>query len=369
MSARFAAAFTTVVWVNARTEERTRELGEAQSWDDDGDTIYVDTDGRLSVGEYALKEKAPFEEAGSSEPARVDEVVEIKHEPAVEIKDGSTVEVKDDPENASTPPPPMAFTWPSFVLPESIHVTLAKYAKIICDACATMKNTAYDQFTGELLSTFCPRCRRAIACADEKNRCPLKIPGRCQTWCWVDEFGAIGDTCRGCVRSHIVPRLPSYVSGPTRTVFEANLAILCNHCVVLENFRFDKNGWLVRVFCESCQIRIAEQPLNACEGEEGICARIRWVDPLGGLAPMCGACWKHEQALQRREAHGRTRQLEKKRTPVPKVHIAPAPKAVVHAVVAPEKPLPVSGSGAKLHEHTMGDAMKVIVRRRGRVRR
>jgi hypothetical protein len=273
-----------IVWVNDRTGEKPPKWDDVTEWEGDGDTIYVDRDGCLSVGGN-LRTSASAAPANAPAEVKVDQKLsELPPDVEVVPKDPSGVSSIDVVIRYEEPAPVMV--WPVFYIPQTVHDTFAKYQTLLCDVCITMRNLVFD--LGTLIKVFCPGCRRAIA-EQPENKCPMGAP-RCQKYRWVTELGDVEPICRGCCPGQVTPLLPSFVPGPTRTAFEANARILCSYCMTMQNFEFGDKGELVRAFCLSCQIRIAHQPANKCDAGTPRCQKYRWVDPMGDVSPMCRGC-------------------------------------------------------------------------------
>lgn len=243
--------------LNIRTREVSNQWSDIADWEEDEKcTIFVDKDGCLSAGADVVFEHQP--DVGV--PAPVDLTPEL---PAIHV-------------------------WAMMNLPRSVYDTFCTHQTVICEECFALKNLEYNKGTGELIRVFCQGCRRAISC-QPGNECEMKTP-MCQKARWVDELGDVFQTCRGCCPGQIMPRLPECVPEQTRKAFERYKAILCSYCVTMQNFEFDEKGGLTRAFCPSCQIRIAQQPGNECEGGTARCQKVLQVDGLGKASETCRGC-------------------------------------------------------------------------------
>jgi len=66
-------------------------------------------------------------------------------------------------------------------------------------------------------------------------------------------------------------------------------ALLCSYCKSSANVKCGESA-LERVFCESCQIKLGEAPQFTCPGKHANCMGVRFVDPVGRVAPLCRGC-------------------------------------------------------------------------------
>lgn len=88
---------------------------------------------------------------------------------------------------------------------------------------------------------------------------------------------------------------------------------LCAFCRNMANVLLDSEGRVVRVFCLRCCSVISEHPPNSCTGGTRLCAKTRFVDAIGVIAPLCSGCHQYSGGARPRPGRGSGRNLEARR--------------------------------------------------------
>ncbi len=84
-------------------------------------------------------------------------------------------------------------------------------------------------------------------------------------------------------------------------LFYEHPGFMCEFCEGLENMEYSPDEEeIVGVFCESCRIKIARLPANACPGSAPGCLAVRWVGPLGEISDFCRTCAQDNAAYRGR---------------------------------------------------------------------
>ena len=93
---------------------------------------------------------------------------------------------------------------------------------------------------------------------------------------------------------------------PTVAIFgdEELFPKLCDFCRTLQNLVFKPEGGLAQTLCLSCRTVVGLHPVNHCQGGHAVCETLRFVGPIGDVAPLCRACHQHEEGLRRTRRNG-----------------------------------------------------------------
>lgn len=83
------------------------------------------------------------------------------------------------------------------------------------------------------------------------------------------------------------------------------LDLLCEFCSALENLKWSedvrvkhrgKTRELVQVLCKGCRAKISKSSLAKCTAGSPHCAKTRYVDELGAIAPKCKKCHQYRSS-------------------------------------------------------------------------
>lgn len=67
--------------------------------------------------------------------------------------------------------------------------------------------------------------------------------------------------------------------------------VLCSYCRRAANLVYNDTAFS-RAFCDSCRIKLGQIPSFKCQGGCDTCVEIRFIDPIGHVAPLCRECHK-----------------------------------------------------------------------------
>jgi len=68
--------------------------------------------------------------------------------------------------------------------------------------------------------------------------------------------------------------------------------VLCHWCTACMNIVIREDGFVERLICEHCRVRLIYLQENRCSGGAPGCKSYRFVDYLGNVAPLCKVCHK-----------------------------------------------------------------------------